>query len=143
MNVPHTSIRHCARGGFLALVATLASACGGDYPQSTVAPTTEFADVSQSLYITVFIWTMIILVVVWAALAVVIVRFREKPGQPLPKQVRGDLGAEMAWTIGPAIIVVAIAIPTIQGVFATQRPARGDPMVVEVVGHRYWWEFRY
>ena len=128
----------------LALVCLLSVAgCGGAYPQTTLDPTTDFGDVSQSLYVTVFIWTMIILVVVWGALGYILVRFRERPDTPHPRQVHGDLGAEVAWTIGPAIIVVAIVIPTIQGVFATQRPVRGDPMVVEVVGHRYWWEFRY
>jgi cytochrome c oxidase subunit 2 len=38
---------------------------------------------------------------------------------------------------------MAIVVPTIQAVFATQRPLAEDAMVVFVTGHRYWWEFEY
>jgi cytochrome c oxidase subunit II len=72
---------------------------------------------------------------------------REVPGAARrckkPKQIRGHLGLEIGWTVGPALIVVAIAIPTIQAVFATQRPLSEDAIVVEVTGHRFWWEFHY
>jgi cytochrome c oxidase subunit 2 len=57
--------------------------------------------------------------------------------------LRGHLGLEIGWTVAPAIIVVAIAIPTIRAVFATQRPASDDALIVEVTGHRFWWEFSY
>lgn len=128
----------------LSLVLAVALAgCGEGYPQSTVSPATDFADVIHSLYISVFWWSMVILAVVWALMAYILIRFRERPGDAEPKQSHGHLGLEIAWTIGPALIVVAIAIPTIQAVFATQR---GDPeadYTVEVVGHRFWWEFRY
>jgi cytochrome c oxidase subunit 2 len=53
------------------------------------------------------------------------------------------MGLEIAWTIAPAIIVVAIVIPTIKGVFEVQRPPEGDALVVEVTGKRYWWSFHY
>ena len=88
---------------------------------------------------------MIILAVVWSVLAYVVVKFRENPDRPHPRQIHGHLGMEIAWTIAPALIVVAIAIPTIQAVFRTQTPHAADEgaLVVEVVGHQYWWEFRY
>jgi len=53
------------------------------------------------------------------------------------------MGLEIAWTIAPALIVVAIVIPTIQGVFQTQRPPPEGAMIVEVTGQRYWWSFHY
>jgi cytochrome c oxidase subunit 2 len=53
------------------------------------------------------------------------------------------MGLEIAWTIAPAIIVVAIVIPTIKGVFQLQTPPEGDALVVEVTGKRYWWSFHY
>jgi cytochrome c oxidase subunit 2 len=128
--------------GVLVALALLAG-CEGEYLQSTIDPVTDFGEVTHSLYVQVFWWTMIILAVVWALMAYILIRFREKPGQGKPKQIHGHMGLEIAWTIAPAIIVVAIVIPTIQGVFQTQRPPEGDALVVEVTGMRYWWNFHY
>lgn len=127
----------------LLLLALLLSGCGGAYPQSSIDPATDFADTIHSLYVQIFWWTMLILALVWGVLAYILVRFRERPDAPRPKQTHGHLGLEVAWTIGPALIVVAIAIPTIQAVFATQSEPDEDPVRIEVVGHRFWWEFRY
>jgi len=120
----------------------LLAACAGEYPQSSIAPTSDFAQSIQGLYFQIFLWTMGILAVVWVVLAYILVRYREKPDSPEPKQIHGHLGLEIAWTIVPALIVVAIAVPTIQVTFDTQR-ADPDALVVDVIGHQYWWEFRY
>jgi cytochrome c oxidase subunit 2 len=128
--------------GALLAVAVL-SACGEEYLQSTINPVTDYGEVSQNLYVQVFWWTMIILAVVWALMAYILIRFREKPGQEKPKQIHGHMGLEIAWTIAPAIIVVAIVIPTIQGVFQVQRAPEEDALVVEVTGKRYWWGFHF
>ncbi len=130
--------------GLVPLFALLALAgCAGEYPQSTIDPRSDFAEVIHQLYVSVFWWTMLILAVVWVALTWVLIRYRAKPEDRKPRQIRGHLGLEIGWTVGPALIVVAIAIPTIQAVFATQRPISEDAMVVEVTGHRFWWEFHY
>ncbi len=127
----------------LLLVTVLLSACGEEYLQSTINPVTDYGQVTHDLYVKVFWWTMGILAVVFAVMAYVLIRFREKPGQERPKPIHGHVGLEIAWTIAPALIVVAIVIPTIQGVFVLQRPPEGDALVVEVTGKRYWWSFHY
>lgn len=132
-----------ARWGALLVLPLLLAACAGEYPQSTIDPKTDFAQIIHTLYTSVFWWTMFILAVVWVLLAWVLVKFRARDGAPTPKQIRGHVGLEVGWTVGPALIVVAITIPTIQGVFATQRPISDDAIVVEVTGHRFWWEFHY
>lgn len=119
-------------------------ACGGDHPQSTIDPaTSDLGPAIQDLYLTVFWWAMLILAVVWAVLAYILIRFRARPGDPEPKKIYGHLGLEIGWTIGAAIIVVVITIPTIRTVFRTQAPAGPDALIVEVIGHQWWWEFRY
>lgn len=126
---------------FILALSTLG--CAGDYPQSSIAPASDFAQTIHSLYVDIFWWTMAILVVVWVALAYILIRFRDRPDAPEPKQVHGHLGLEIAWTIVPALIVVAIAIPTIQAVFSTQQQDPETALVVDVIGHQYWWEFSY
>jgi cytochrome c oxidase subunit II len=125
------------------LLPFLMVGCADEYPQSSINPHTDFAEIIHSLYVSIFWWTMLILAVVWILLAWVLVKYRRKSEDEQPKQIRGHLGMEIAWTVGPALIVIAIAIPTIQAVFATQRPVSDDAMVVEVTGHQFWWEFHY
>lgn len=128
------------------VVALLTAGCAFDreaYPQSSIHPTSDFAAVIHDLYVDIFWWTLGILVVVWVALAYILVRFRARPDQPVPKQIHGHMGLEIGWTVAPALIVVAIAIPTIQAVFSTQQGDPENAMVVDVIGHQYWWEFRY
>jgi cytochrome c oxidase subunit 2 len=120
----------------------LLTACAGEYPQSSINPASDFAEAIQSVYGQIFWWSVFILAVTWAALAYILVKYRERPDSPPPKQIHGHMGMEIAWTIVPALIVVAIAIPTIQTVFATQEVPE-DSLVVEVIGHQYWWEYRY
>jgi len=134
----------CRALPLLALVL-LVAACGVEYPQSSISPRTDFADIIHSLYTNIFWWTVLIGALVWVLMAYILVRFREKPDQERPEQNHGNLGLEIGWTIGPALIVVAIAIPTIQAVFATQPDEEevGEALVVDVIGHRFWWEFRY
>jgi cytochrome c oxidase subunit 2 len=127
------------------VVAFLSAGCSleGDYPQSSVAPASDFAELIHGLYVDIFWWTLVILVIVWVVLAYILVRFRARPDSPKPKQIHGHMGLEIAWTIVPAIIVVAITIPTVQAVFSTQPTELEGSMVVDVIGHQFWWEFRY
>ncbi len=131
--------------GALLLLATalFLTACEESYPQSTISPHTDFAEIIHGLYVNIFWWTMFVLGVVWILLAWVVVRYREREGDEHPRQIRGHMGLEIGWTTGPALIVLAIAIPSIQAVFATQRPISDDALLVEVTGHQFWWEFHY
>jgi cytochrome c oxidase subunit 2 len=138
----HAVVR-ALRGLVPATLVLLVLACGGEYPQSSIDPRSDFAESIHSLYQLVFWITLVILVAVWGALAYILVRFRARPGQPLPRQTHGHLGMEVIWTFVPTVIVIFIAIPTIQTVFATQGDVDEAALVVDVIGHQFWWEFRY
>ena len=131
------------RGLLLAVLALVLAGCGMEYPQSSVDPKSDFAQSIHFLYVLIFWITLVILVLTWGAMTYIMVKFRARPDSPKPRQIHGHLGMELAWTVIPAIIVVAIAIPTIQTVFRTQRPAGPDTFMVDVIGHQFWWEFRY
>jgi cytochrome c oxidase subunit II len=113
------------------------------YGQSSLDPRTDFAEIIQGLYVNVFWWAVLILTVVWGLLIYILIRYRERPGTPHPKQSHGNLLMEIAWTLGPAAIVVAILVPTVKALFATQRPDASGSYEIEVIGHQFWWEFKY
>jgi cytochrome c oxidase subunit 2 len=104
------------------------------------------SDVARSiLYVySIITWaTALIGLLVFVALAWVLLRFRDRPGAPPPSQIRGHTLLEISWTIAPALILLVIAIPTIQIVFRTQSPAPPGALEVTVRGWQWWWEFRY
>jgi cytochrome c oxidase subunit 2 len=136
--------QHRAALGVLPLLLVLA-ACDlkSGFPQTTFDPVSEFGEILNSTFFNTFWWTMVILVIVIVMIIYVSLRFRERPGTPRPKPIHGHTGLEIAWTIAPAVIVVAISIPTVAAIFDTQRRPPEDALVIEVIGHQWWWEFNY
>jgi cytochrome c oxidase subunit 2 len=131
-------LRLCA-AALLALVA-----CSGDpYPQSTLHPAADMSGSIDALYRQIVWWAVLVFVIVNAVLLVALVRFRRRPGQPEPRQVYGNTIAEVSWTLAPAVILVFIAVPTIQTIFRVSGRASPDALQVEVIGHQWWWEYRY
>ncbi len=115
----------------------------GQYPQTTFEPVSEFGERINALFVNTFWWTIGIMLLVEVLILLFIFRYRERPGAGKPKQIHGHTGLEITWTIIPAIIVVFIAVPTVAGIFDTQRAASEDALQIEVIGHQWWWEFRY
>ena len=93
----------------------------------------------------ILIWFgSIVFVVVEAILIYTLVRFRRRHGVThQPEHVHGNTTLEITWTIIPALILVFIAIPTVRTIFRTQAKAQSNALQVEVIGHQWWWEFRY
>ena len=61
---------------------------------------------------------------------------------PEPEQIHGNTKLEVGWTLIPALILFAIAIPTIATIFdLSQKP--DNALNVTVIGHQFWWEYRY
>jgi cytochrome c oxidase subunit II len=80
---------------------------------------------------------------VFAILGYILLRFRHRPGDPVPTQVHGNTRLELAWTLIPAILIAIIAVPTVRTIFSTQADAPPGSLVVDVIGYQWWWEFRY
>lgn len=115
----------------------------GQYPQTTFEPVSEFGRLVNGLFANTFIWTIGILVLVEVLLLVFIFKFRDRPGLAEPKQIHGHTGLEITWTLIPAVIVLFIAVPTVRGIFAVQAKTDESALIVEVIGHQWWWEFNY
>ncbi|HEV8453676.1 MAG TPA: cytochrome c oxidase subunit II [Gemmatimonadales bacterium] len=119
------------------------AACAHNYPQTTLKPRGDFARLVDGLFRTTVWWAIVVFVLVEGALLIAIFKFRGRPDDPEPKQVHGNTVLEVVWTIIPAFILVMIAVPTIKTIFRTSDYAAGDVVQIEVIGHQWWWEFRY
>jgi cytochrome c oxidase subunit II len=113
------------------------------YPQTTLLPRGDFARIADDLLDTTVKWALLVFVLVEGVLIYAIFRFRGKPGDPEPHQTHGNTTVEIIWTIIPALILAAIAVPTVRAIFQTNATPGKDALTVEVVGHQWWWEFRY
>jgi cytochrome c oxidase subunit II len=129
---------------WLPLLGLLAAACSPDhYPQTALRPISDFARIGDDIQTQTFYWALGVFVLVEGALLYAIFRFRGKPDDPEPHQIHGNTTIEIIWTVIPALILAAIAVPTVRGIFETSAIPSGDALKVEVVGHQWWWEFRY
>src|SRR5512139_979022 len=129
----------------LLAVAALAAACGGttsQYPQSTLIPQGDFAAMVDEVFFTTVKWAVLVFVLVEGALLFAIWKFRGKAGDAEPEQTHGNTTVEIVWTVIPAAILAFIAVPTVRTIFRTAELPEGA-LEVEVIGHQWWWEFRY
>ena len=110
------------------------------------APASTAASSIFGLSIFVLITVTAIFVVVFAMLAYVIVRFRKRRGadNSEPVQIYGSTRVELAWTVIPVLIVVALFLAAARVIaFVQDPPHPPDALEVIVTGHQYWWEYRY
>ena len=87
-----------------------------------------------------------IFIVVGGLLAFAIVRFRRRSTDTgrEPAQVYGSTRIEIAWTVLPILIVVVLSMATARTVIEVQNKRIPDSALnVTVVGHQWWWEYRY
>ena len=127
----------------LALALAGCTSYGSEYPNSTFNHTTEFNAAIDSLWDKLLFWGTLVFVLVEGILLYTIIRFRRRSDADEPKHVHGNTALEITWTVAPAIILVFIAVPTVRTIFVTQARAVPNALEVEVVGHQWWWEFRY
>jgi cytochrome c oxidase subunit II len=126
-------------------VALLAlSACSRTYPNSVFHSRTDFNRDAVGVLFNLIIWLgVIVFVLVEGLLVWTMIKYRSRPGQREPEHVHGNTTLEIAWTIIPALVLAWIAIPTVRTIFKTEAPAPANSLQVQVIGHQWWWEFRY
>src|SRR5712672_2871060 len=115
-------------------------------PTSIFAPLSAPAESIFELSVLVLAIAAAIFVVVAALLVYSVVKFRKRRNDDgrEPAQVYGSLQVELAWTITPVIIVLVLFLASARVVFAVQdAPRTKDSLEVTVVGHQFWWEYRY
>jgi cytochrome c oxidase subunit 2 len=72
----------------------------------------------------------------------VMVRFR-KSANPVPSKVSHNTLIEVIWTLGPVLILVGIAIPSIDLLAKQFKPAPKDALTIKVTGYQWYWGYEY
>jgi cytochrome c oxidase subunit II len=124
------------------LVPLVLAACGENLPATTTYPEGTHARRIYELLVPIFWVALAVFVVVEGLLIYSVVRFRQRPGSSIPTQIHGNTTIEIAWTIAPALILLVIAVLTFR-TQAIQAVQPADALKIQVIGHQWWWEFRY
>jgi cytochrome c oxidase subunit 2 len=132
----------------------LAAAADSMVDVSTLNPASPPAESIRYLFIFVTALSAFILAIVWGVLFYSLLRFRRRAkrqesgavGEMEPPQVYGSMPIEIAWTVGPALIVFLLTLVIVR----TELAVRPDPrmsfssansMRATVIGHQWWWEY--
>jgi cytochrome c oxidase subunit II len=97
-----------------------------------------------TLWVTTILWVIVGGALLWA-----VWRYRERPGdgdKPLPKQTHGSAVVEVGLIIASAVILVFIAVPTLQGIVYMKEltPEDSERAVrIRATGYQWWWQFEY
>jgi len=108
-------------------------------------PESTPADSIYGLSLLVLAVTGFIFVIVFGLIAYAITKFRRRSNDgPEPPQVYGSNQIELAWTVIPVLIVLVLFMATARVIHAIEdaRMPKGA-IEVTVIGHQFWWEFRY
>ncbi|MGM8214340.1 cytochrome c oxidase subunit II [Bacillaceae bacterium W0354] len=136
----------------LSLLAILLSGCGEPF-LSALQPQGEVAEkIFFLMILSVGIMTFVFLVVM-IIYTFVIIKYRRKKGQEdyIPKQTEGNHALETIWTVIPIILLLILAVPTVQYTFSlvdtsadvTEDGEEQDSLWINVTGKQYWWHFEY
>src|SRR5262245_28183192 len=119
---------------------------GGGNAASIFAPASGHAKLLFDLSLFVLVVTGIIFVVVFGLIGWAIFKFRrtEADADREPPQIYGSMQIETAWTIIPVLITLVLFLASARVIHVVQDyPKPPGAVDVTVIGHQFWWEFRY
>src|SRR5579864_2389435 len=130
------------------LMGVAAAAAQGSSLSSTniFAPASTPAKTIFGLSMFVLAVTAVIFIVVASLLVYSVIKFRGRVSDAgrEPAQVYGSTQIELAWTVIPVLIVAVLFLATARVIHAIQdAPKPAAALDVTVIGHQFWWEFRY
>jgi len=124
----------------LAVLGLVLAGCAKNAPQDTFDPAGPNAKSIDNLQRPVFYIAGVVGLIVFGVIGYALVKFKDR-GQEIPEQSHGNPKLEIALTILPAIILAAIAVPTVSQVFSLDK--KDNDCVINVTGQQWWWEYDY
>jgi cytochrome c oxidase subunit 2 len=84
---------------------------------------------------------LIIFVIVTVLIVRFIIRYRQR-NDIEPEQVEGNTQLEITWTVASTLVLVVLFVLMVHAMNASDPAVDRDPDMT-VIGHQWWWEFRY
>jgi cytochrome c oxidase subunit 2 len=131
--------------GLAALALTLSSCDVGGISPIFPTPVSPNGKGIYDTYVGISIIAIIVFLGVEAALLWVVLRYRRSVQPPgyVPPQVHGHTGLEIAWTLAPLAIVLAIAAYSFAELQRDFQPISNEQMDVVISAHQFGWVYDY
>jgi cytochrome c oxidase subunit 2 len=84
----------------------------------------------------------IIAVVTFGAMIYAMVRFRKSKGAVADHKMLHNARLEAAWTIVPVLILVGMAIPSVEKLIKIEDTS-GSELTIKATGHQWYWQYEY
>lgn len=140
----NSRLRQIITPGLIIMLGLAFAAGAQTHPNTTFQPHSELGRSIDFLWDRLMLLGTIVFVLVEGALLYVVFRYRRKGNETTrPPQTHGHAVLEIIWTLIPAFILIFIAVPTVRIIFQTQAKAPAGALEIDVIGHQWWWEFRY
>jgi cytochrome c oxidase subunit 2 len=130
-----------AKAALVAGIGVFLGGCAKDAPQDTWQPAGPNAEKIDNLQRPIFYVAGVVGVIVFAAVAWVIYRYRDR-GQAIPEQTHGKPALEITLTVIPVLILIGVGVPTVGTIFDLAKTDDTE-MVINVTGQQWWWEYDY
>jgi cytochrome c oxidase subunit 2 len=119
--------------------ATAPAAAGGKGIQEQVTGIGQDAAAFHNVWLLTV--CAVISLVVLGLLGYAMVRYR-RGAHPIPSRNSHNTTLEVVWTLLPVLILVAIAIPSIQLLRAQYSPPKAD-LTIKAIGNQWFWSYEY
>ena len=127
----------------LATFALLTTSCRQDGPLNWIQARGPIAKEIGGLWNVVFWAAVAVFFLVEGLIVIALFRFRQRKGDTsMPVQTHGNTRLELGWTIAPALILVALAFPTLGTIWSLARE-KPDSLHITVTAHQWWWQYDY
>jgi cytochrome c oxidase subunit II len=142
MKTPKTAWNRARLAALMGAMALLAGACAEDAPLDFLNKQAgRGAEKADQLWDITFLVAVAVFFLVEGVLVFALYRFRHRPGREAA-QFHGNTRVEILLTVIPALILAALAVPTIKTIFDLAENPPGA-LQVKVVGRQFWWEYQY
>jgi len=91
----------------------------------------------------IMLWICVVIAFfTFGAMIVAMVRFRKSKGAVADQKFLHNARLEAAWTIVPVMILIAMAIPSVEKLVKIEDTS-GSGLTIKVTGHQWYWQYEY
>lgn len=116
---------------------------GRFFSKMFVSTSAQADDINRLFIIFMAIAAVILAIVIFMVIGGAI-RYRSGKNPGIPRQISGNKGLELTWTIIPFIIVIVLFFMSLRAMKQIDEPVKeGHKPDIVIIAHQWWWEMRY